>query len=203
MSTIQSILSVVAGLLFLAGFVPYIIAIVRGETKPAKASWVIWASLDTITLVGMYVSNAMNGQIIGAMLGAWVVVALAIRYGKPGWTKLDAFCLVGAVVGIVLWQTFSNPVLAILTSQCVVFIGSIPTFVSAWHDPSKEDRTAWTIFWLSCVAAVIAIHSWTLQDAAQPVTFFTIETVMMYLLYLRSRASKLPEKSEPISPNYE
>jgi len=186
-STIQSVLSVVAGLLFLAGFVPYIIAIFRGETKPAKASWVIWASLDTITLVGMYASTAVNGQIVGAMLGGWVVVALGIKYGKPGWTKLDVFCLVGAVIGIVLWQVFSNPVLAILTSQCVVFIGSIPTFVSAWQDPSKEDRTAWTIFWLSCVAAVISIPSWTLQDAAQPITFFTIECVMMYLLYLKPR----------------
>lgn len=82
MSTIQSVLSVVAGLLFLAGFVPYIIAIVRGETKPAKASWVIWASLDTITLLGMYAENAVNGQIVGAMLGAWVVVVLAIKFGN-------------------------------------------------------------------------------------------------------------------------
>lgn len=185
MSTIQSVLSVVTGLLCLAGFVPYIIAIVYGETKPAKASWIIWASLDTITLVGMYTKDAVNGQIIGATVGVWVVVVLAIRYGKPGWTNLDMFCLGGAVIGIVLWQTFSNPVLGILTAQIVTFVGSIPTFVSAWHDPSKEDRVAWTIFWLSCVAAVLAIPACTLQDALQPLTFFTIESVVMYLLFLR------------------
>jgi len=189
-SAFQSVLSVVAGLLFLAGFFPYILAILRGQTKPAKASWIIWASLDTITLLGMYAKDAVNGQIVGAVLGVWIVVALAIKYGKPGWTKLDRLCLVGAVIGIVLWQAFSNPVLAILTSQSVVFLGSIPTFVSAWHDPSKEDRIAWTIYWLSCVAAVIAIPSWTLQDTAQPITFFTIETIMMYLLYLKPQTKQ-------------
>jgi len=182
---IRSVLSIVAGLLFIAAFVPYICAIVRGDTKPAKASWVIWASLDSITIAGMYSKDAVNGQILGAMLGAWTVAVLTLRYGTPGWTLLDKFCLGGAVLGIALWQAFSNPVLGIVTSLSVVFLGSIPTFMSAWKDPSKEDRTAWTIFWLSCVVAVVAIPSWTLQDASQPITFFAIESIMMYILYFR------------------
>jgi len=202
-STIQNSLSVIAGFLALAGFLPYIIAIFRDKARPAKVSWVTWATLSTITLLAMYAKDALNGQIIGAVLGDWVVVVLAIKYGKPGWTRLDVFCLVGAVVGIALWQAFSNPILAILASQCATCIGSIPTFVSAWHDPSKEDRTAWTIFWLSCVAAVMAIPSWTLQDAAQPISFFANMTVMMYLLYLRPRPSKLLEKRELASTNNE
>src|SRR5581483_6426724 len=71
---VKEILSVLAGILFIVGFVPYIRAIVRKETKPAKASWIIWASLDSITIAGMYAKDAVNGQIVGACLGAWVVV---------------------------------------------------------------------------------------------------------------------------------
>lgn len=63
-------LSVLAGLLFIAGFIPYIRAILRKETKPAKASWIIWASLDTITIAGMYAKDTVNGQILGAVIGA-------------------------------------------------------------------------------------------------------------------------------------
>jgi len=178
-----------SGVIFVIGFLPYAVAIVRGDTKPAKASWIIWASLDSITLCGMFVKHTVNGQILGAVIGAWVIVALAFRFGMPGWTMIDKFCLAGAVLGVLLWQTFDAPLLGIATSLSVVFLGSIPTFVSAWRDPSREDKYAWTIFWASCVVAVWAIPSWTIADAGQPLTFFTIETVMMYILYVRRRIS--------------
>jgi len=182
---IQSVLSVTAGVLFVAGFIPYVRAILVGTTKPAKASWIIWASLDTITLVGMCVQHSVNGQIIGAVAGAWIVVIFAIKYGTSGWTRLDKFCLAGAVLGIVLWKLFSNPTLGIVTSNSVVFLGSIPTFVSAFKDPTREDKLGWTIFWISCICAVSAIPKLTFEDATQPIVFCAIETIMMYLLYFR------------------
>lgn len=181
----KEVLSIVAGVLFIAGFVPYIRAVLAGSTKPAKASWIIWASLDSITLVGMCVQHSLNGQIIGAVAGAWIVVALALKYGTKGWTWLDKFCLAGAVLGIVLWQTFSSPTLGIITSNSVVFLGSIPTFVSAFKNHRNEDKLGWTIFWLSCICAVVAIPRFTFDDAFQPIVFCSIETIMMYLLYVK------------------
>jgi hypothetical protein len=184
---IQNTFSVIAGGLFIAGFFPYIRSILAGSTKPAKASWIIWASLDTITLAGMWAKQSLNGQIVGAVAGAWIIVALALKYGVPGWTKLDKFCLGGAILGIVLWAIFNSPIMGLVTSVSVVFIGSIPTFVSAWHDPGRENKVAWTIFWVSCVFAVLAIPKATFQDAMQPITFFLIESIMMYILYVKSR----------------
>ena len=184
---IQGVLSVLAGVLFVAGFFPYIRAILVGTTKPANASWIIWASLDTITICGMAVQHTLNGQIIGAVAGAWIVVALALKYGTRGWTLLDKFCLTGAVLGIILWKIFSSPTLGIITSNSVVFLGSIPTFVSAFKDPTKEDKLGWTIFWLSCICAVVAIPKLTFDDAIQPIVFFFIETTMMFLLYIKPR----------------
>ena len=178
-------MSALAGLLYVVGFIPYIRAIVRKETKPTKVSWIIWASLDSITIAGMYAKDTINGQILGACMGAWVVAVLALKYGTSGWTKLDKFCLSGAILATVLWQVFGNPVLGIATSVSVVFLGCIPTFVSAWKDASRENKLAWTIFWVSCVFAVMAIPDWTLADAAQPISFFATETIMMYLLYAR------------------
>lgn len=186
----MKVLSVIAGLLFIAGFIPYVRAILRGETKPAKTSWIIWATLDTITTLGMLIEGSVNGQIVGAVTGAWLITILALKYGTSGWTKPDKFCLAGAILGIALWQTFSDPVLGIVTSEVVVFIASIPTFVSAWKEPGREDKTAWAIFWISCVCAVIAIPKWTLADAAQPITFFTIESIMMFILYGRRTRKK-------------
>ena len=188
-------LSVIAGLLQVAGFFPYIRAILRKETEPAKATWIIWASLDTIILSGMFFKDAVNGQILGAVLGGWVVAALALKYGTPDWTKLDKSCLGGAVIGIVLWQVFSDLVFRIVTSLGMVLLGSIPIFTSAWKDPSRENKLAWMIFWVSCVCAMIAIPHWTLADAAQPITFFVVTTIMMSILPARS-SSQADDEAE-------
>jgi len=192
----KSIFSVIAGLLFIGAFIPYILAILRdkhlppgaeGKTEPSKVTWIIWASLDSIVLVGMYFKETINGQIIGAVLGAWIVVIFAVRYGESKWSKLDKWCLGGAVLGIFLWKIFKEATFGIMISLGVIFIGFIPTLKSAWKDPGREDKLAWTIFWTSCVYAVLAIPKWTLADAAQPITFFVIETIMMYILYIRHR----------------
>jgi len=189
---IQKVFSIIAGVLFALGFLPYALSILAGKTKPAKASWIIWASLDTITFAGMWTKHALNGQIVGAVIGVWITVALALKYGVPGWTKLDKLCLAGAVLGIALWAIFNSPVTGLTISVSVVFLGSIPTFVSAWHDPSRESKVAWTIFWISCVFAVMAIPKLTLQDAMQPITFFLIESIMMYILYIRPKLKQSP-----------
>lgn len=181
----MSVISVIAGLLFIAGFIPYIYAILKGKAKPVKATWIIWAIIDVITFLGMYHENALNGQITGAVAGAGIVTLLSFKYGLPGWSKIDKFCLIGAIIAITLWIVFDNPVLGIITSCSAGFIGSIPTFVSAWENPDRESKAGWTLFWLSCVFAMIAIPEWTLADATAPITFSLAETIMMYILFIR------------------
>lgn len=178
-------LSILAGVIFLLAYIPYIRAILRKETKPAKASWLIWASLDTIALVGLVVKHAVNSQIIAAVCGAWIVVILSLIYGKSGWSWLDKLCLVVAVFGIMLWQLFHDPIFGIVISMIVHVLGSIPTFISAWQDPSREDKLAWTLFWISCVLTVLIIPAWTLVDTIQPFAFLFVESVMVYIVFVR------------------
>lgn len=183
----MKILSVLAGLLMVIAYVPYVSAIIRKESTPTKATWLIWASLDTIVFIGMLFKGTASGQILGAVLGSWVVAILALKYGASGWTKLDKFCIGSTVLGIVLWFVFSNPILGIITSLVVMLIGSIPTYISAWKDPHHENMLAWIIFLTSSVFAVIAIPHWTISDAAQPIVFLIIQAIMMYILIVRAR----------------
>jgi len=186
---LKNTFSILAGILFALGYVPYIRAILRRQIKPAKASWIIWGTLDTITLAGMIAKHSVNGQILGAFIGVWIVIILTLKRGTPGWTLLDKFCLAGAALGIILWKASGDPVLGIMTSLIVVFLGSVPTFVSAWKDPSRENKLAWTLYWISCIFAFLGIPKWTLQDAGQPIDFLFIESIMMCILYVRPKLS--------------
>lgn len=198
MGNLQDTLSMTAGLLFSFSFFPYIRAIWRsrhlpigapGKVEPSKASWIIWASLDTMALAGMYAKGTVNGQILAAVCGASTVALLALRYGVSGWTKVDKFCLGAVLLSLALWKAFDNATFGIAMTLIAMLLGSIPTFKSSWQNPSRENRTAWTIAWLSCLPALLGawLYSWTLAGAGQPIIFFTVETIMMYILYLRPR----------------
>lgn len=201
----KNVFSIVSGVLFVIAFFPYVRAIWKtrhlpsghkDKVEPSKVSWIIWASLDSITFASMLIKHTLNGQIIGAIMGAWIVAALVMKYGKSGWSTLDKLCLAGGCLGIVLGFTFKSPELAMLTSIVTVIIGSLPTFHSAYHDPSKEDRTAWTIFWISCVVAIMAIPQWTFMDSAQVLAFTTIEMTMMVLLWIKPHLVKMQRQKK-------
>jgi hypothetical protein len=205
----KDIFNALAFILIIVAFIPYAKAVWRdrnipsgtpGKTEPSKASWIIWVALDIITAIGMYMKGSLNGQITAAVIGGSMVAVLAMKFGTSDWTRLDKGCLAGAFLGIILWKVFGDAVAGIITCQVVMFIGSLPTFSSAWKDPGRENKTAWTLFWLSCVSALIAIPGLTLEilfkepvkffldhlsDTAQPVTFFIIETIVVGILLVR------------------
>jgi len=180
-------LSVLAGLISVVGLIPYAHGILRGKTKPAKASWVVWAIVNVVILAGMWARGVVNGQIIGVVIGCLVITVMALRYGAPGWTRLDKFCLAGAVLGIFLWQILGDALYGVLIALAVATIGSIPTFVSAWEDYRRENKPAWLMAWLSSVCMMLALKEWTLAAAVQPVTFFLLQSVLVYIIFIRPK----------------
>ena len=186
----RHILGIAAGILFLAGYLPYIRAIVRKETMPSKASWLIWASLDTILLCGMYFKDALNFQVVGAVMGSIPVALLSQKYGAAGWTKIDKICLGGAAFSVVLWGILRDPTASLVLSSCAVCIGAIPTRQTAWKDPSNEDKLSWTLWFVSCVFAMVTIPAWTIADVVQPTAYTAIEAAVMFLLFVKPLISR-------------
>lgn len=184
-------LSLLSGLIFAAAYVPYIFGMVKGGKRPMKASWGIWALLDSITLASMWAQHAFNPMIAASALGCWTVFVLSFRYGKRGITLLDVFCLMAAAFGVALWAVFDRPALGLAASLSVTFIGSFPTFVSGLRTPQDEDRTAWRLYTLACLLAVASIPRWDFADAAQPFVYLAIAGTMAFVLSDEKEALRL------------
>lgn len=178
-------MNITAGVLFFFAFIPYIIAILNGETAPSPVTWAIWACVDTLALVAMLKEKAQSGQLIGAVAGAWVITVLAIIYGEPTMGSIEWVSVAGAITGIVLWQRTGHAVFAIICAQLATFIGALPTFANAYADYSIEDPVAWSLWFLSCIFALFAVKKWDVSNALQPITFTIIETVMVLLVVVR------------------
>lgn len=185
--TLHTFLSAATLVLCLFAFMPYVWEIIRKNNpkRPQKVTWIIWATLDWITLASMYAKDSVNAQIVASALGATTVTILALLYGTSEWEPAEILCLAGAVLGLTLWAITRNANVGILVSLFCVLGGSIPTIIETWLNPASESRVAWGFFFLACIPAVLDIPKWTLEDAAQPLTFTFIETVMVMLLFVR------------------
>jgi len=182
---ISDVLSVLSGIVILIAFFPYIRAIVRKETNPRKATWLIWATGDWIVLAGMIAKGTISGLIAAACLGATTIFLLSLRYGEPGWKIRDKVCITLSGVAILLWQYFGESNLGIGFSLLSLAIAAWPTYVSAWEKPENEDAKAWIIFNISSFIGVLAIRHATFADIAPPVTFLLIDFPLLYLLFIR------------------
>ncbi len=181
----QHFFSWLGGIVVMLGLCTYALSLWQGKTTAEKSSWIIWLFLDAIALTGMYTAHALNGQMVGTVIGEIIVVVCGFTRLKPGWNTIDKMCLASACLAVICWALTKNPVVGIAISILTLFIGAIPTFIATWHDPTHEHKLSWVLFWISCIFTILSL-SWpyTIAEAIQPYMFFLIETIMMALLFL-------------------
>lgn len=182
---ISNVLSTLSGIVILIAFFPYIRAIVRRETNPRKATWLVWAAGDWIVLAGMIAKGTISGLIAAACLGATTIFLLSLRYGEAGWNARDKVCITLSGVAVILWQYFGESNLGIAFSLLSLVVAAWPTYASAWERPQNEDPKGWIIFNISSFLGVLGISHLTFADVAPPVTFMFVDAPMLYLLFVR------------------
>lgn len=179
----------VAGIISLAAFVPYIVAIFRRETKPNRATWLIWTVVGFMLAISYYSSGAKHTiwVPVSYLIGPFITALLSIKYGEGGWTRFDRYCLLGAGASLVLWWMFNSPLVALLINIFIDLLGSLPTIKKAYHEPEKEDRLAWALFFIGNIVNLFAVGIWTFAIAVYPVYMFLGSSLIAALVFFRPR----------------
>lgn len=184
----KTIIGEIAGIINIVAYIPYVISIIKRETRPSIVTWWIWAALEVMLSVSYIMSGAESTKWlpIASFFGMFLVAILSLKYGKKSWTTIDATCLAGAILGIMVWIFFGNPVVALAVFLIVDMLAIIPTIVKSWDDPYGEDLFAWIITFLSGAFNIFAIERWTSSIAMLPLyNFFIYLTVVWTLFYFK------------------
>ena len=154
----------IAGLLALVAYIPYIIAILREQTKPNRATWFIWTVASIIGTVSYFQSGARETIWVSAgfLVGSGTIAMLSIKRGDNGWTWVETVCSLGATIGVALWIITRSPLPTLFLSMAIATLGAVPTMRKAYRDPSSENRLAWFLFVLSAIVNLFAVEKWTL-----------------------------------------
>ena len=183
------ILIILGSLITLSAVIPYIIEIIKGTTKPRVVSWFVWTVLTGLgTAAAIAEGQWLTSILLGtAAFETLLVVILGFRHGDRRFERLDIVCLVGAVVGIILWQLFDSPAIGALAAVTLDLVGGIPTLVHSWKKPHEE---TWITFFISAVGSSLAlfvITDWRVTASAYPIYLVTINALFTVVLLTRGK----------------
>ena len=125
---------------------------------------------------------------IGESIGPLLIAFISIKYGEGGWSKIDRICLMGAVIGAILWFMSGSPLVGLLSFLVIDFWGVIPTLIKSYFKPHGESNLAWSLSFLGSFLNLFAIQQWSLPIIIYPI--YTTLINFIIILTIRGFFSK-------------
>lgn len=185
----SNIFVVISSLLIVGAAVPYIIDIIKGKTKPRVITWAIWGFLSVISCVASLVEHQYPTAILlmAIITGNLFIVILGWKHGDKKFNNTDIFCLVGAVIGIILWWIFNSPAVAVIATIVIDAIGAIPTIEHSWKKPHEETLAIYLMQFSGDIFTLLSINTWLVTAFAYPVYAGIINLIFAIIIIYRKR----------------
>ncbi len=180
---------IVAGILQLVASAPYVRDILRGTTRPQRATWTIWTTLSFVVLASQWASGATWSLllVIGQTAACAVIFVLALRRGVGGVSRLELVLLGIAALGIAGWQIADDPVIATCSVVAADIIGMALMLPKTYRSPGSETVATFAIGGVSTLFALAAIESLTLALVLYPAYILVADVILVTLILVRRR----------------
>lgn len=153
------IVGLFAGVLGLAAYVPYIRDIVRGETRPDRASWLIWS----LEYAALFVAQLAKGAtpalwLIGLQfIGVLIVFLLALPRGVGGVERRNVVTVLAVCAVLPAWYLSRNASVAIILLILIELAAVVLTMAKVYRAPDSETRGTWAMIGLAGLISIAAV----------------------------------------------
>lgn len=179
-----------SGVIGLLAVVPYLRGIFKKETKPERASWLIWTIVDVIAFFSQLAKGASNSLFMtGAYaLGDISIFLLAFKYGYGSkLLKRDVIALFGVGISLVFWYLTKEAATAIFIIIMTDAIAGILTVIKSYESPTTENMTKWILTVIASLLASIAVGSLNVILIAFPLYIFLESVAIIVAIELGRR----------------
>lgn len=187
---VKELLSIVAVVLTLAAFLPYIRSILKHESKPHVFSWVIWGSTTFI----VFLAQREGGGGVGAWpIGISGVITLLIallawsRKSDISISRLDWLFFILALWALPLWYATADPLWAVAILTLVDVLGFGPTVRKIYHFPWSESLVFFGLFAARNLIVILALENYSLTTVLFPAVIGAACVLLIALALHRRR----------------
>lgn len=191
----------VGAALSIIGSISYAILTWRGLVRPNRVSWFLWAAAPLIGFAAQLDSGVGVAAVSTLAIGVGPMIILAASFANTAsyWnlTRFDISCGVVSAAALVLWLSFDDPVLAVLTALLADLIGGIPTIVKAWREPGTERSVVYIFCAMNGIIALLALQQWSAAHYAFPVYLVFLGLGLTAIVQVRGRMTAKPDELVP------
>lgn len=183
------IIGILSAVIFASGYIPYIISILKGNSRPHPVSWVLWAVIGAVTFYFSILVGAKETLPLALLnfLMPCTVAVLSLKYWKGGFSLFDYSCLALSFGAIVVYIFFHSAVFSLSLNLLADILAYLPTLRKTFRDPASEDFFTWLLFVVGySLSIVAAIPHFTYGIAVFPI-YLTAFGLCMLALILRKR----------------
>jgi len=183
------ILGLLATILAIFSFYPYLKDIFKKKTKPHAYSWLIWSIIQGVGVLAMLEGGASFGSMglaVGTLL-TFVIFLLSFKYGTRNITKIDTALLLACLVIIVVWLNQEDPLWAVVLVSLVDTIAYIPTYRKTYLNPQTETLFSYVMWVIANILSIMAMAHYSLVTMLYIGTLTVTDFLMVLLLTFKGR----------------
>jgi hypothetical protein len=168
---IKAILGIVAFVVNLIGYVPYIRDVYVGKVKPHRVSWFIWMILTGIVAYNQVRNGGGWSSLffISTTFLVTIVFILSLTRGITEISHIDKICLVSALVLLGYWVTLRDTNFSTYLAVIIDAIGLTPTIIKTLKNPETESYIQWVLAAVAGVFTVLSVAKMELVLIVYPI----------------------------------
>lgn len=152
------------------GGIGYLIDTLRGRVRPNKVGWLLWSIAPLVAFFAMVkqgVGPEAWATFIVGFLPLLVFIASFVNK-KAYWeiTKLDYFCGILSILGLILWMFTKVGNIAIFFSIVADALASYLTIYKSYKEPESETHLVFTLGIINAAIGLLVIKDWNFQNYA-------------------------------------
>jgi hypothetical protein len=191
---VQATFGVLSGIIALVASAPYVRDVLRGTTRPHRATWTIWMALSFVVLASQWASGATWSLLltVGQAASCLTIFALGLRRGVGGVSAPEIGLLGIAALGVVGWQVADDPIVATCSVVVADLIGVGLMLPKTYRDPTSETLSTYALGLVSTPFALAAVGSADVALLLYPLYIFVADAATLAVIALRRRALTSP-----------
>lgn len=190
---IKTLIGVITVILGILGYIPYLIDVIKGKTRPHIYTWLVWGLITVIIFALQISDHAGPGAWVTLVAGtlSLCIFVLGLRQGDKDITRSDTLFFAAALFALGLWLLADRPLVAMLLLITVGMLGFIPTIRKSWNKPHTETISTYAINSSRHLLSVFALANFSLLTSLFPIAWGIANGLFVTLLLFRRHLTKV------------